>query len=289
MKVSIVIPVFNAEKYLKECIDSALNQTYKDIEIIAVDDGSTDSSPEILKKYENKITTISKKNGGTASALNAGIKVMSGDWFKWLSADDVLYSNAINDLIHEAKNIEDKTKSILYSHYDIIDQDSKKIDEFIEPDYNDMAQFDFNVILLDHFIGNGSSSMIHKSTIEKFGSFDETIGFKEDYEMWLRYCMEHDCKMHLVPKKLIQYRVHPKQLSKKNYVDSLEKTNQIRKIVLDRLDKQKREEYETALKNYQKKKSMATKGRGAIRDAMFKILPKSTSNKIMTQYMNRKD
>ena len=78
MKVSIVIPVFNAEKYLKECIDSALNQTYKDIEIIAVDDGSTDSSPEILKKYENKITTISKKNGGTASALNAGIKVMSG-------------------------------------------------------------------------------------------------------------------------------------------------------------------------------------------------------------------
>jgi len=78
IKVSIIIPVYNAEKYLEECIESALNQTYPDIEIIAVNDGSTDNSLGILKKYEGKIKIISKENGGVASALNAGINAMTG-------------------------------------------------------------------------------------------------------------------------------------------------------------------------------------------------------------------
>ncbi len=105
MKVSIVIPVFNAEKYISECIESALNQTYKNIEIIAVDDGSTDKSLELLHRYENKIKVISKENGGTATALNAGIKTIRGEWFKWLSDDDVLYPNCVEELIKEAKKI----------------------------------------------------------------------------------------------------------------------------------------------------------------------------------------
>ena len=110
LMVSIVIPVYNAEKYLRECIESALNQSYKDIEIIAIDDGSEDNSLKILESFNHKIKIISKKNGGTATALNKGIKEMTGEWFKWLSADDVLYPNAVEELIKEAKKIKDKKK-----------------------------------------------------------------------------------------------------------------------------------------------------------------------------------
>ena len=126
--VSIIIPVYNAQDYLEECLDSALNQTYDKIEIITVNDGSKDNSLDILKKYSNKIKIISKKNGGTASALNLGIKNMSGEWFKWLSADDVLYSNAVKELVDVAKVLPNK-KYILYSNYDIIDAHGKIIDK----------------------------------------------------------------------------------------------------------------------------------------------------------------
>ena len=69
MKVSIIIPIYNAEKYLKECIKSALNQTYKDTEIIAIDDGSTDNSGKILKQFDTQIKIISKNNGGYSNSF----------------------------------------------------------------------------------------------------------------------------------------------------------------------------------------------------------------------------
>ena len=105
MKVSIVIPVYNTEKYISSCIESALNQTYDDIEILVINDGSTDSTLSIITKFEKKIKIINKKNGGTASALNYGIKNMSGQWFKWLSADDLLKNNAIEKLVLEINKL----------------------------------------------------------------------------------------------------------------------------------------------------------------------------------------
>ena len=107
--VSVVIPVYNSEKFLKQCLDSILTQSYQNIEIIAVDDGSTDTSSSILERYSDKINIISQKNQGLASALNLGISKMKGSWFKWFSPDDVMYSNTIETLIDEAKNHPDNT------------------------------------------------------------------------------------------------------------------------------------------------------------------------------------
>jgi glycosyltransferase involved in cell wall biosynthesis len=288
MQVSVIIPIYNAQEYLEECLDSALNQTYDKIEIIAVDDGSTDNSAEILKKYSDKIKIISKKNGGTASALNLGIKNMKGEWFKWLSADDVLYPNAVNDLISAAKMLPDK-KYILYSNYDIIDSKGDIVDKVIEPDYNQLDAFNVKVILLDHFFGNGTTSLIHKSTIDKFGMFNETIGYKEDYELWLRYVVLHDCRLYLVPKNLAKYRVHRKQLTRENVSISLQQTNHIREFILAKIPIEEREKYEKAVKNYQKTKSLTSRSRHVVRDAMFKILPRSISGSILKSYMNIKE
>ena len=190
MKVSIIIPVYNAEKYLKECIESALAQTYDDIEVIAIDDGSTDDSLKILNSYSDRIKIITKENGGTASALNVGINAMNGEWFKWLSADDVLYPNAIEELINVVKKLaDDSHRYIFYANHVQINSESKKIGKFIEPNLNELDDFEQHVILLDHFVGNAISGFLHKSIFDKCGLFDEKLSFSEDYEFWLKSCI----------------------------------------------------------------------------------------------------
>lgn len=91
MKVSIIIPVYNTEKYLEECIESVITQTYKDLEIILVDDGATDSSPEICEYYakkDSRIQVIHKENGGLSDARNTGIRNCNGDYVMFLDSDD---------------------------------------------------------------------------------------------------------------------------------------------------------------------------------------------------------
>ena len=94
-KVSIIIPVYNGEDYLEEAIKSALNQTYKNLEIIVVDDGSKDKTGKICEKYINKIKYLKKENGGVATALNLAIENMTGEYFSWLSHDNLYYKNKI--------------------------------------------------------------------------------------------------------------------------------------------------------------------------------------------------
>lgn len=288
-KVSIIIPVYNAQEFLKECIDSALNQTYDNKEIIAVDDGSTDHSLEILKKYSDIITIITKKNGGTASALNRGINAMTGTWFKWLSADDVLYPNYLEEMIRESSKIQNKENTIFYSNYDIINVDGKIVKEFIEPDYNKLKNFQQHVILLDHYFGNGTTSLIHRSSLERYGPFNETIGYKEDYELWLRYCILHNCRLHLIPKTLAKYRIHEKQLTKEKVAVSLSQTNKIREFILEKIDPEERKKYEIAIKEYQKTKPLVTRSRHVLRDIMFRVLPKSISGSILKSYASMKE
>ena len=87
--VSIVIPVYNGSNYMREAIDSALAQTYERVEVIVVNDGSTDDTEQIALSYGERIRYFRKENGGVSSALNLGIKEMKGEYFSWLSHDDV--------------------------------------------------------------------------------------------------------------------------------------------------------------------------------------------------------
>ena len=87
--VSIIIPVYNGENYLAEAINSALSQTYNNIEVIVINDGSKDQTDTICKSYGDRIKYLKKENGGVASALNFGIDNMNGEYFSWLSHDDL--------------------------------------------------------------------------------------------------------------------------------------------------------------------------------------------------------
>ena len=289
MKVSIVIPVYNAEEYVRYCVESALSQDYDDVEIIAVNDGSSDGSLKVLEEYSDRIKIVSKQNGGTASALNAGIKAMQGEWFKWLSADDLLYQHAVQELVDSAKKLENKENCILYSNYDIIDSNGKIVGQRIESDCNSIDSFEFNTMLLDNYIGNATTSLIHRSAFDRFGTFDESMDFSEDYELWLRFCILHGCRLHLVPKILAKYRVHQTQLTETSSIGkSLDNAKKIRAYILNQLDEERQRKYKTALKKYKRAKPIRVRTRHSIRDAMFKILPRDTADTITRKYMKRK-
>src|SRR2546422_1480727 len=103
--VSIVIPTYNRERFIRDSINSALSQDYPSFEVIVVDDGSTDSTPSICSEYDDKIRYFDKPNGGPASALNFGIKKMRGEWFKALGSDDILESNALSTFMEYAAKL----------------------------------------------------------------------------------------------------------------------------------------------------------------------------------------
>ena len=97
-KISVIVPVYNVEKYLDKCVESIVNQTYKNLEIILVDDGSTDSCPEICDEWakkDNRIKVIHKPNGGLSSARNAGMDSMTGSYIQFVDSDDYIKSNMI--------------------------------------------------------------------------------------------------------------------------------------------------------------------------------------------------
>ena len=121
-KISVIVPVYNVEKYLKECIDSILNQTLKDIEILILNDGSKDNSPMLIDEYakkDNRIKAIHKTNGGYAQTCNMGIEIATGDYIAIIEPDDYIESNMFEDLYNLAiTNNADFVKSSFYDFYD---------------------------------------------------------------------------------------------------------------------------------------------------------------------------
>ena len=108
--VTILIPVYNGSNFIKQAIESAINQTYTNIEIIVIDDGSTDKgkTEKAVKSFGKKVKYIKKENGGVASALNRGIKEATGEYISWLSHDDIYLPNKIEKEIEVLNNLADK-------------------------------------------------------------------------------------------------------------------------------------------------------------------------------------
>lgn len=209
-KVSIIIPVYNGSDYLREAVDSALGQTYKDIEVIVVNDGSNDGgkTEEIAKAHGDKIRYFYKENGGVASALNLGIRNMTGDYFSWLSHDDVYYPEKIERQVRYLKKNSNRSV-ITYCDCEIIDKNSNvvaisRIDEkYLKNVY---------LTILSTAIG-GCSLLIPKLCFEKAGLFNEALKTTQDNEMWLRIAVA-GFSFEYLPEILLKSRDHPNQGSK---------------------------------------------------------------------------
>lgn len=225
--VSIVIPAYNATNYLDDAIKSALNQTYKNIEIIVINDGSCDGgeTDRLAKSYGDKIKYFYKENGGSSSALNMGIKNMSGEWFSWLSHDDVFYKNKIEKQIGLLNQLYASNKTSIFNHFlvgpaDIIDSSGKIVKRSkYKKALKVKKVFDkkeSNEILIStpiQFGFYGCSCLIPKSAFEKVGLFNEGLRLLNDVDMWFRL-YANGYKPIFIPDALVQERVHSSQISK---------------------------------------------------------------------------
>lgn len=127
-KVSLIIPVYNGEQYLERCINSAIKQTYKNIEIICINDGSTDRSVEILKKYDKSLIIIDSKNQGVSATRNKGMEIATGEYMAFLDCDDYLDEKCIENLVELMEK--QKSDIVITSIKKVSEAENKIIEKF---------------------------------------------------------------------------------------------------------------------------------------------------------------
>ena len=180
IKYSFIVPVYNTEKYLKKCLDSLVNQTYKDFEIIVVNDGSTDKSSNIISKYQKKyknIIVIDKENEGLSMARNRGVQKSSGKYIIFVDSDDYVS----NKLLEEVdKKIDDS--DILRFQIATEDEEYTKINEYHEEGFESMCGYDaFKYLSSYHFVEPAWCYVIRKNYyIENKFSFKKGV-YHEDF------------------------------------------------------------------------------------------------------------
>ena len=186
-KVSIIIPVYNGSNYVCQAVDSALKQTYKNIEIIVVNDGSSDGgmTRDCLKKYGSKIIYIEKENGGVASALNTGIKKMTGEYFTWLSHDDLFDESKIEKQMKAVKDSGDEMK-ISAMNYEFFDEDTRQCVASEFEKFFPIERIENSIFLLLWGELHFSSLLFHKKHFERIGLFDEDLMTAQDNEFIFR-------------------------------------------------------------------------------------------------------
>lgn len=205
-RVSIVIPVYNGSDYLREAIDSALAQTYGNVEVIVVNDGSTDdgATERIALSYGEKIRYFHKENGGVATALNLGISVMTGDYFSWLSHDDVYYPEKLQVQVDFLQN--GRRDLILYGDYDCIDSESRFLYTERNP-HIDPSRIRYS-LLACHPV-NGCTTLVPRTCFNAAGLFSEGLRVVQDYEMWFRMSARYEL-VHM-QQVVLKSRLHPGQ------------------------------------------------------------------------------
>lgn len=202
-EVSIVMPVYNGEKYLKEAIESLLNQTFHNFELIIINDGSTDKSEEIAKSYhDDRIVYISNSvNLGLSKSFNIGVRAARGEYIARMDADDVSIPERLStQVLFLANNPE---IGIVGSAALLIDQDGRKIAKLQRvQNHLEIKWMSLTSTPLIH------PSVMARSRVLKENPYDESLTNSEDYELWSRLLFTTNTKFANLPKPLLYYRVY---------------------------------------------------------------------------------
>ncbi|MDO3412027.1 glycosyltransferase [Saccharibacillus sp. CPCC 101409] len=197
-RVSIVIPTYNNAQYLKTAIDSVLAQSYGNIELIVLDDGSTDGTTEILREYGTAFKWNSHANIGQSATLNKGWASATGEIFSYLSADDALLPRAVQDAV-DFLNGNDSC-ILTYCDYDLINEYSQKIRTVQTP------EFDYWDMVVRLICQPGPGVFFRRSVFEKIGGWDERLRQIPDLDYWIRLGIHGPFKH--IPSVGALYRVH---------------------------------------------------------------------------------
>lgn len=202
-KVSIVLPVYNGEENLEKSIESVLNQTYQNIQLILVDDCSTDKTPDIIDTYIKKDSRIclirNKENLKLPASLNVGFRIAEGEYYTWTSDDNIYHESAIETMVNWME--ENPIYSMIYCNVILIGQKGEILRKNKLPDPEQL--------LFKNTVG---ACFLYRSEIaHKVGEYDETLFLAEDYDYWLRIYQEGKIKH--MEQFLYYYRCHDNSLT----------------------------------------------------------------------------
>jgi len=240
-KVSIIIPVYNGEKYLGKAINSALSQSYEKIEVIVVNDGSNDNgiSERIALSYGKRIKYFYKENGGVASALNTGIQKMTGKYFSWLSHDDMYYPDKIEKQI-AALDKDGDYSIVVACNVTVINENdqiikSNKIADRVKKSTRCFLALDTDTGL------NGCSLLIPKDLFSKCGLYDINLKATQDYDMWFRF--SYCTRFIFLEDELVYSRVHDQQSSRTMGDLPTIEADQLHSKILSKIDLSEMQEF----------------------------------------------
>ncbi|MTJ55296.1 glycosyltransferase [Anabaena sp. UHCC 0253] len=198
--VSVIIPVFNGEKYLAEAIENVKNQDYQPLEIIVIDDGSKDKTAEIAAEFKDSIRYIYQENSGPSAARNRGIRIANGDAIAFLDVDDIWSDDKLKvqgNYLADNTSVEIVQGLIQQMNLSQLTSDKKPIFEPVYKPYN--------------YINLGSA-IYRKSVFEKIGIFDETLNYAEDVDWFIR-AWENGISKVLIDQVMLFYRKHQKNMT----------------------------------------------------------------------------
>ncbi len=225
-KVSVIIPTFNRRDFLKEALESLFSQTYRDFEIIVVDDGSTDGTGEMIEKEYRNIKYIYQENRGPSAARNRGIKEAAGEYITFLDSDDLWLKNKLEE---EINFLEENPKFKICYTDEIWIRNGKRVNP--KKKHNKYSGWIFKNTLPLCII-SPSSVIIHRSLFSDVGLFDEELFVCEDYDLWLRISAKYP--IYFLEKKLIIKRGgHEDQISNLGWGYDIYRVRSLYKFIKD--------------------------------------------------------
>lgn len=205
--VSIIMPVYNTEKYLSDAIRSVINQTYKNLELIIINDESPGDARHIVNQFtDSRIIYIEQSNSGPATTRNNGMYTSTGDFIAFLDSDDAWRHDKLEKQMQIFLN--NPNTGVVYSQRETINQEGNVISGYLPKLHRGMV---LNKLWVDNFVCN-SSVLFTRNILNEIGGLNENLRMSEDWEYWLRVACHY--KFAFVDEPLVRYRVHNEQVSK---------------------------------------------------------------------------
>jgi len=212
-RVSVVITSYNRAKFLPECLESVLSQTFRDFEVLVIDDGSTDNTPDLMRSYGPPVRYIRQMNQGLPAARNRGIELACGEYIAFLDSDDAFMPYALQMGVE----IFDKYPGVGLSYGQMYVINHKGNLMGLRTPYRPKGSFvrsgkeEIKGLIMGNYI-TGSATMVRSRCFEAVGLFDNTFRQgSEDFEMWIRLAKKHDVAY--IDKPLAKYRIHAQSMS----------------------------------------------------------------------------
>lgn len=200
-KVSVIIPAYNKADLTVETVESVLSQTYKNIEVIVIDDGSTDNTRERLLPFTDKIKYVYKENGGACSARNVGVKLSAGEYIGFIDCDDLYLPEKVRKSVDYLEKNHDC--GFVHTAAYFINKNGEVVSKYSHPQSRQRRRV-YERLLNRNFICN-STVIIRRECLDKVGMFDESVFTPADWDMWLRLAREY-C-LGYIDEPLTKYRV----------------------------------------------------------------------------------